>query len=141
MHLLANLLHILRLNFKPSNTSAKISYLNQCQTIKRLITSISRWVSTYTKFSLLLKHIQHLQLYWKIINWSINSEYSKYAEALLIIFAEFHCCLVVPSVKKILGRLCESINSHERCRMRIMLYYAATAYMSTEKKIIQNFLG
>jgi hypothetical protein len=57
---------------KPSNTSAKISYLNQCQTIKRLIISISWRVSTYTKFSILLKHMQHLQLYWKIINWSMN---------------------------------------------------------------------
>jgi acyl-CoA synthetase (AMP-forming)/AMP-acid ligase II len=70
----------------------------------------------------------------------MNSEYSKYAEALLINFAELHCCLVVPSVKEMLGRLCESINSHESCKM-IILYYAATACMSIENKIKQNFLA
>jgi len=38
-----------------------------------------------------------------------------------------------------LGRLCEPINSHERCRMS--LDNAATACMSAEKKIIQKFLA
>jgi hypothetical protein len=71
----------------------------------------------------------------------MDSEYSKYAEALLINFAELHCCLVVPSVKDMLGRLYESINNYERCRMRIMLYYAAIACMSTESKIIQKVLA
>ena len=30
-----------------------------------------------------------------------------------------HCCLVVPSVKEMLGRLCEPIDSHERYRMSL----------------------
>ena len=86
------------------------------------------------------------------------SNYSKYVEGLLINISHFyihhgldptysilydhppfhsltaicglHCCLFVPIVKEMLGRLCEPINSHER----IMLYYAATACMSTEKQ-------
>jgi hypothetical protein len=103
----------------------------------------------YTKFSPLLKHMQHLQIYWKIINLS---KYSKYVEELLINMSHFyihygllwktplfltlliltfmvihnltaicglHCCLVGPSVKEMLERLCKLINSHERCRMSL----------------------
>ena len=83
---MADLAHILWPNLEPSNASAKILYLNQMSNNKKAYNIHQLAGKHHTKCSPLLKHMQQLQIYWKIINLS---KYSKYVEVLLINMSHF----------------------------------------------------
>ena len=62
-YLLAALPHILWANLEPSNAYAKILYLNQMSNNKKADNINQLAGKHHTKFSPLLKHMQHLQIY------------------------------------------------------------------------------
>jgi hypothetical protein len=88
------------------------------------------YLSKYSKYAEgLLINMYHFYIHhglpWKTLLfffWHLMGFKTTYLSFMIIhltAICGLHCCLVVPSVIEMLGRLCEPINSHERCRVSL----------------------
>jgi hypothetical protein len=84
------------------------------------------YLSKYSKYAEgLLINMSHFYIHhglpWKTLLFlfalNVNTTYLCFMIIHLTAICGLHCCLVVPSIIEMLGRLCAPINSHERCRV------------------------